>query len=167
MYRYLFRSKCNENDRREKKKLHDEQGGALESSRKTIPASWFHRREGRRVYRATLLYRQKKRRRGGNGCGAYRRSQKYDERTMCSRDNCRENCVMPLFTLGKLTIYDSAITPLIGSSTVFFDRSCPWYDLASKLFPLLQRDSSAKGTLNFLFLRAIVYKYISLFIRAL
>lgn len=57
--------KCNENDRREKKKLHDEQGGALESSRKTIPASCFHRREGRRVYRATLLYRQKKRRREG------------------------------------------------------------------------------------------------------
>lgn len=55
-----------------------------------------------------------------DGCGAYGNT----TGAQC-RDNCRENCVMPLFTLGKLTIYDSAITPLIGSSTVvvFLDGS--------------------------------------------
>lgn len=115
-------TKCNENDRRRKKKLHDEQGGALESSKKTIPARVPSTGGKARISRYVALYTEETEERG-DGCGAYRRSQKYDERTMCSRDNCRENCVMPLFTLGKLTIYDSAITPLIGSSTVFFDRS--------------------------------------------
>lgn len=86
---------------------------------------WCHRGEEKaRISRYVALWAEETGERRGerDGCGAYRRSQKHGERTM-SRDNCRENCVMPLFTLGKLTIYDSAITPLIGSSTVFFDRS--------------------------------------------
>lgn len=62
MYRYLFRSKCNENDRREKKKLHDEQGGALESSRKTIPAS-IDGREGAYIALRCFIDR----RNGGEG----------------------------------------------------------------------------------------------------